>query len=284
MASSLPRRIAVAAVAIPAAFALAWFGGWPLVVALQFLAVVGVNELLRFAERRGARPLRPLALAGALAAAPVAYGLVGFPALAPAVALYGAVGWLLVVMSVAVVRRAPDAQPLSAVAVTVFAPLYAAVLPAFLVVLRHGTAHGRPGATALVFLPLVTIWACDTAAMAGGALIGGPKFAPVVSPKKTWAGTIAGSAVATVAAPLYGWLILSPAGVELPVPLLAGLGLLLSIVGQVGDLAESLFKREAGVKDSGGLFPGHGGVLDRLDSLFWALPTTAAVLAAYGVL
>ncbi|HET7039542.1 MAG TPA: phosphatidate cytidylyltransferase, partial [Gemmatimonadales bacterium] len=143
---------------------------------------------------------------------------------------------------------------------------------------------GRPAATALVFLPLIIVWACDSLAMAGGAVMGGPKFAPVVSPNKTWSGTITGSVAATVAGPLYGLAVLQPVGIELGWERLALLGLVLSALGQVGDLAESLFKREAGVKDSGGIFPGHGGVLDRLDSLYWALPAAAALLAAYRVL
>jgi phosphatidate cytidylyltransferase len=172
---------------------------------------------------------------------------------------------------------------LGAVAVTLFAPIYAGVLLSFVIVLRHAGGWDPVTGTALVFLPLAIIWSCDTAAMGGGALIGGPRFAPTISPKKTWAGTIAGSVAATVVAPVYGWLVLGPAGISLDAGRLAMLGLVLSVVGQVGDLVESLFKREAGVKDSGGLFPGHGGVLDRLDSLYWALPAGAALLALWGV-
>jgi phosphatidate cytidylyltransferase len=130
----------------------------------------------------------------------------------------------------------------------------------------------------------VTVWVCDSAAMAAGSAIGGPRFAPVVSPKKTWSGTIAGSVAGAAVAPLFSMLFLRPAGVSLDPGVAALFGFVVASVGQVGDLAESLFKREAGVKDSGGVFPGHGGVLDRFDSLYWALPTGAALLTAFGVL
>ncbi len=106
----------------------------------------------------------------------------------------------------------------------------------------------------------------------------------MISPNKTWAGTITGSLAAVVVAPLYGAFLLAPRGVSLGPWQLVLLGLALSVAGQVGDLAESLIKREAGVKDSGTFFPGHGGVLDRLDSLSWTLPTAVALLALFGVL
>ena len=285
MSSSLPRRIAVAAVAIPALLALVYLGGWPLVAAVVVLAVLGTHEVYRIAGATGIRALAPVGYLGA-AAAPVALfalstGLVS----APIWLGYAAVAWLIAVLAAAVWRRGPDARPLPAVAVTVFGALYAGLLPAFLLVLRHaGGSTDRWAATWIVFLPLVVTWVCDSMAMAGGAAIGGPKFAPVVSPNKTWAGTISGSLSAVVAAPLFGTVFLQPTGVIIAWWRLAVLGLLLSVVGQVGDLAESLLKREAGVKDSGGIFPGHGGVLDRLDSLYWVLPTAAAILTAYGTL
>jgi phosphatidate cytidylyltransferase len=282
-ASALPRRIAVAAVAIPIALGLVWLGGWLLVAGVATLAVLGVSEVFRLAQARGVRPLVPLGYLAAATAPLAAYALSGPPAIPPAVVLFAGVGWFLAVLVHAVLRRAPDQGPLGAVTVTVFAPLYAGVLPSFLIALRHAGGYDRPAATALVFLPLVVVWVCDSLAMAGGALMGGPRFAAVISPKKTWAGTITGSLAATAVAPFYGWLVLRPAGIDIGPGRLALLGLCISALGQAGDLAESLFKREAGVKDSGSFFPGHGGVLDRLDSLYWALPAAAALLAAYGL-
>jgi phosphatidate cytidylyltransferase len=121
-------------------------------------------------------------------------------------------------------------------------------------------------------------------AMTGGSIIGGPKLAPVVSPNKTWSGTISGSVVSVVLAPVYGKLLLEPVGIHIEIWQLALFGLVVSSVGQLGDLAESLFKREVGVKDSGTFFPGHGGVLDRLDSLYWAIPTAVILLTAFGTI
>jgi phosphatidate cytidylyltransferase len=89
---------------------------------------------------------------------------------------------------------------------------------------------------------------------------------------------------AVVLAPVYGILVLARLGVSIPWWQLAVFGLVISGVGQIGDVSESLFKREAGVKDSGGFFPGHGGVLDRFDSLYWVLPTSLLLLRLYGTL
>lgn len=284
MASSLPRRIAVAAVGIPAAALLIFVGGWPLVLLLQFFAILGTWELYRIAGRQGIAPLAGPGYLAAAATPVAAYALVGPAALDAHWVLFAAVAWVILVFAGAVRTRPPDRRPLAAVAVTVFAPLYTAVLPSFLLYLRHGSDRSPLAQTALVFLPLVVTWLCDTAAMGFGALIGGPRFAPVVSPNKTWAGTIAGSLTGTAVAVLFGWLALARVGVDVAWWKLAVIGFVLASVGQVGDLAESLIKREAGVKDSGTFFPGHGGVLDRLDSLYWVLPTAAILLTAWRVL
>jgi phosphatidate cytidylyltransferase len=136
----------------------------------------------------------------------------------------------------------------------------------------------------LVFFPLVVTWVCDTAAMFGGRIFGGPKLAPTVSPGKTRSGTAIGVVGALAVAPLFSGWIFPRVGVEIsPWQALAVAGVL-SVAGQVGDLAESLIKREAGVKDSSRLIPGHGGVLDRLDSLYFVVPVTAAMYRYFEVI
>ena len=120
---------------------------------------------------------------------------------------------------------------------------------------------------------LLIIWAMDIGAYFAGKTIGGPKLAPRISPKKTWAGLIGGTATAG----LVSWL--AGGALEVandPVLLLAGVGL--GLWSQVGDLIESQVKRHFGVKDSGAIIPGHGGVLDRIDSLLFTLPVMAIVL------
>lgn len=125
---------------------------------------------------------------------------------------------------------------------------------------------------ALVIWLLVVVWATDTLAYFAGRGIGGPRLAPRISPSKTWSGLcggILGAGVVGMAAAALGssgrWLY---AG---------GLGALLAVVSQAGDLAESALKRRASVKDSGTLVPGHGGLLDRLDGLLFAAPVFAAL-------
>jgi phosphatidate cytidylyltransferase len=129
----------------------------------------------------------------------------------------------------------------------------------------------------------VVTWACDTFAMFGGRIVGGPKLSPVISPGKTRSGAAAGVAGALLVAVLFGLLVFPRAGIEAGLGGLLLIAFALSVAGQVGDLAESLFKREAGVKDSGTLIPGHGGVLDRFDSLYFVIPVAAVLYRALGV-
>lgn len=286
MAHQLARRIAVAAVAIPATVGVVYVGGWLLVAVLAALGVLGARELYQLAARRGIRAFAWSGYAGAGLLPVVAFvALPGGLGLAARWLAFAVVLWLFAVMTVATARRPPDQGPLAGIAVTVIGALYAGGLPAFLLLLRHAReAAPALGATALAFLPLVGTWICDTAAMAGGVAFGGPKLAPRLSPGKTWAGAIAGTAGALVAVPLYGALVLERAGISVSVVQLLACGLVIATLGQMGDVAESLLKREAGVKDSGTFFPGHGGVLDRLDSLYWSVPGVTLVLALGGTI
>jgi phosphatidate cytidylyltransferase len=133
---------------------------------------------------------------------------------------------------------------------------------------------------------LLVVWATDTAAYFFGRLIGGPKLAPRISPKKTWAGSVGGVAAGAVAGAVAGALM-TGSGSALAVP-----GLLLSIVAQLGDLFKSALKRRYGLKDTGNLIPGHGGIIDRADGVIAAAVVAAVIgiaragpgLAAQGLL
>jgi phosphatidate cytidylyltransferase len=120
--------------------------------------------------------------------------------------------------------------------------------------------------------------------MFGGRTFGGPKLAPIVSPGKTRSGAVAGVIGALAVAPLFAIWIFPRFEIGLSLWQAVAVAGVLSVVGQVGDLAESLFKRQAGVKDSSHLIPGHGGVLDRLDSLYFVVPVAAAMYRFFGVI
>jgi phosphatidate cytidylyltransferase len=277
----LSKRLVVAAVGIPAAFYLVYLGGWFLAATLALLAALGALELYRLAGHDGVQPLVTVGVLGALA---MPFAALGARRLTDGriLVLLGA-AWLLVIMLLALRARTPQDRPLAAVAITSFGALYTGGLPSFLLWLRESTAASDAwSATWLVFLPLALTWICDSLAMAGGSLVGGAKLAPVISPHKTWAGFVVGAIGATLLAPLYGYLVLDRVGVHVPILALLLVGLGIGTLGQLGDLAESLFKREAQVKDSGSFFPGHGGVLDRLDSLYWGIPTTVLILRMFG--
>lgn len=134
----------------------------------------------------------------------------------------------------------------------------------------------QPQGFALTLWTLVLIWATDIGAYFAGRAIGGPKLAPAISPNKTWAGLAGG----VVAAGAMGALIATATGLPAKLALLAGP---LAILAQLGDLYESWLKRRAGVKDSGTILPGHGGVLDRLDGLV-PVAVIVGLLAATGLL
>jgi phosphatidate cytidylyltransferase len=126
-------------------------------------------------------------------------------------------------------------------------------------------ALGREGPRLLLFV-LVVIWASDTVAYFAGRAIGKHPFAPHLSPKKTWEGAAAGFASCIAVAFAFAHFV------SIPLTMLLGAAAVANVAGQAGDLVESAYKRSAGVKDSGALLPGHGGVLDRIDALIFAIP------------
>ncbi|HEX3275908.1 MAG TPA: phosphatidate cytidylyltransferase [Gemmatimonadales bacterium] len=285
---NLARRVGFAVVAIPVALLLVWYGGWPLALLLSVAGALGARELFDLAERGQVRPARVIGLASAAAIAPITYASLASPDVGTVVAAawpYVTALWLVVVLGWALLRRAPAERPLEAVAVTLFAVVYPAGLPAFLLAIRHGGFERQSWAgTWLVFFPLVVTWVVDTAAMFGGRAIGGAKLVPTISPGKTRSGSLAGLAGGLVVAPVFAAAVFPAAGLDIPVWQLLVIAAVLGVIGQVGDLAESLFKREAGVKDSSHLIPGHGGVLDRLDSLYFVVPVAAAMYRAFGII
>lgn len=162
---------------------------------------------------------------------------------------------------------APGARALALAGV-----LYVGVSFAGLSYLRSDAAGGLP----ILLFVLAAVWACDIGAYAGGRTIGGPRLAPRISPSKTWAGLVSGALAAAIAGLGFGIHMGDPG-------LWATAAAVLAVASQGGDLMESALKRRCGVKDSGRLIPGHGGILDRIDGLMVAAPMLAAFQAIHGM-
>jgi phosphatidate cytidylyltransferase len=136
----------------------------------------------------------------------------------------------------------------------------------------HGLFPHMERGAAAVLLTVFSVWATDSFAYFVGRAVGKSKLAPKLSPGKTIEGAAGGLAAALCFGALFGWMFLGDAALGLVVGGIAG------IFGQVGDLFESALKRELGIKDFGGIMPGHGGVLDRFDSLLFVAPIVALLL------
>lgn len=284
MDQNIVKRVAFAAIAIPAVLLIVWLGGWGLAALIALIGFLGTRELYELADKGNARPSHTFGLLTCAVLPFVVQAVLVDPGSATLTLHYWpevAALWLIVLLSLQLFTRTPNDKPLASTAITMFGVAYSGALPAFLLDIRVAGGGERSWAGAwLVFMPLVITWICDTAAMFGGRAFGTTKLAPTVSPGKTRAGAVAGVVGGLATAVAFNLLFLRPVGRELTLTQALIIGGVLSVVGQIGDLAESLFKREVGVKDSSALIPGHGGVLDRLDSLYFVIPTAAVLYHA----
>lgn len=255
--SDLTTRFAMGVAMIAVACLVTWFGGWP------FRALVLIAAAIMLVEWADMHKVPRLwAWVGGLLAAAILLGAVEY--YYPNAADEGELTW----MSFAPALGAALLLGIASRRIIMGWGFAYIVVPAFALVVISWVSEVAVG---LVFWVLIVTWATDIFAYFAGRGIGGPKLAPRISPNKTWAGLLGGMA----GAGLFGWLL--AIYFELGSPFL-WIGAVMGLIAQLGDLYESWEKRRAGIKDSGALLPGHGGVLDRLDGLLAVSVATMILL------
>ncbi len=259
---NLAVRVATALVLFPVAVWLTWHGGLPFALLCGAAAAVAASELvLMFAPRLGPAEAFGIAVAGLLPVGVWASWHLGGDLPAEWMGIAGA-GAVVVLLALHLFGDGPlEAVPRSAAAVAL-SWLYCGLLVATVVGLRLRFGFGW------VILSFVVSWLNDTLAYFGGRAMGRHPLYPRISPKKTWEGFAAGALGSILGALAVKPLFLP----SVPAWALLAIGAGAAVLGPVGDLAESMLKRAAGVKDSGRIIPGHGGLLDRIDALLFVAP------------
>ncbi|HYN46778.1 MAG TPA: phosphatidate cytidylyltransferase [Allosphingosinicella sp.] len=261
--SDLPTRFAAGVVMIGIAVTAAWLGGWPFRI---LIVAAAAAMMIEWGDMHRAQRLWSYAGAVLLAAALLGLAEYLYPAteapleadaqiFAPNWEAFGAIAVGALLLGAASRR------------VIVGTGLLYIGIPSFALLSLSWVWE------ALVFWVFVVTWATDIFAYFAGRAIGGRKLAPAISPNKTWAGLIGG----VLGAAVFGWLTATWFEME---PFFLWMGGPMAVAAQAGDLFESWLKRRAGIKDSGSLLPGHGGVLDRLDGLLAVSLATALLLMA----
>ena len=275
--SELAKRVIVALIIAPIAVVAAWFGDAALATLLSVVAGVAAWELCRMVRGSGVATLDGLTIALA-ASLPLLAHAVRLNVLNPRPVWF--VVALIVVMTVTTFRRTIDERPLSVAAISFFTAMYTGGALSFAYLLRYDNyAIGRTSQCLVLLLPVLLTWSSDTGAYFVGRLFGRNKLMPSVSPAKTVEGALGGVMLSVVICWLFVRMLLVPQGQLGLSPLgIVSFGIAIAVAAQLGDLFESMLKREARVKDSSGLLPGHGGFLDRIDSLLFVLPVAALLL------
>ena len=270
--SNLAARVLVAVVAIPLVIGAVYVGGVMFAAVLGIVSALAARELFGIAKSGG---YTPLARTGTLLAflLPIAVHFFRLGLFAPPEIALGAMV-IVALFALALYRRSTDQHPLGAVAVTLLGVLYTAGFLSFAYALRyHNYVVTARAGSALVFYPFVLTWISDTSGYFVGRAFGRSKLMPTVSPGKTREGAVGALVFCMIASWAYAhWVLVPYASLGLRTGIALALGAAIGASVQVGDLVESLLKREGGVKDSSHLIPGHGGVLDRIDGMLFALP------------
>ena len=268
----MPKRELFALVAIPVVVAvIVWLPAWVLLVVLGLVVTVAADELLGMARGSGIPVYRWLSLIclGGLLAASWFLGPVGF--------VWSAGATLMIIPTAQLAHRNRPTGSLAASAVACFSILYLGLITASLGWLRLWPDESF--AIRLILLYLATIWIGDSGAYYVGSNFGRHKMAPRISPNKTWEGLFGGCLAAVAAAAVMKMVL----AIQIEWSHLFALAAILAVATPIGDLVESQFKRDTGVKDSSTLLPGHGGLLDRTDSLLYAAPPVLAYLLLTGL-
>lgn len=269
MKNNLIKRLMVSAVGIPAFILIIYKGDLFLYGLCLMVAVLGSWELTAMLlSKKIIVSKKPVTLLAITVVSVFQFGVSSQVGLLVMFVLFSLIAfWKL--MEIGVVEYT------SKLSMTIFAALYPGFLISFAILIRREFAD--IGWVILLFI-FVNTWIADTFAYAFGRWLGRRKFAPRISPKKTWAGFVfsfPGGLLAAIAA--YFFL-----DRQLGLPILIAASLAATLFGQIGDLVESAIKRDCDVKDSSNLIPGHGGVLDRFDSLLFALPIVYFTFSLFG--
>jgi phosphatidate cytidylyltransferase len=263
--SPLISRLAIVAAGLPIVLGSAYLGGWFLFALVALGGLIALHELYRLA-----RPLRPLVLAG--------YGgaLAAFFGAEVSGSAWMLAGFLLTFVLSFVFAAVSETRQSTTVAIatTIFGAAWIGLGLGHLLLVRELDTYGR---LALITI-LLTVFVTDTFAYVGGRIAGRHKMSPIVSPGKTWEGFVVGATagVLTTFVALYKEAIFADTWRAL------ALGAVIVAAATLGDLFESLVKRDLGTKDTGRLLLGHGGVLDRIDSLLFAAPAAYFTILALG--
>jgi phosphatidate cytidylyltransferase len=255
-------RIGVALVLLPLVLGVVWIGGWWLFALAALGGLIALHELYTMG-----RGLRPIVLGGYVG---LLLTLVGAETGSSAWMVGGIFSTILVAF---VIFGFSDARPsaTAAIALTLLGVVWIGGGISALILLRDFPEDGR----LVIFTVLIAVFADDTAAYAVGRAIGRHKMAPRISPGKSWEGFVGG----TIAAMAVAFFAMYDQGLLTNLEAL-GLGAAVALASTMGDLFESTIKRDLGVKDSGRILAGHGGVLDRIDSLLWAGPAAFYAILA----
>jgi phosphatidate cytidylyltransferase len=261
------KRILTAIVALPILLYTVWSHSPYFFVALTAIAIVlALAEFYSLAAKVGCKPE---SLAGYIAGLVVS---AGFVLDEPALTVAALVVVTIAALAAAMLHSDDIKSSLVSVSATVFGVIYVALLAGCLIGVRMvpdaPRAEGAHIAGKLLTTFFAIVMLTDTGAYYTGRSIGRHKLAPRISPGKTIEGAIGGFVMAVVAALLCKLSFFR----EIPTSHALVLGAIIGAIGQIGDLAESMLKRAAGVKDSGAILPGHGGMLDRVDSLLFCAP------------
>jgi phosphatidate cytidylyltransferase len=263
------QRALVALVGIPLILGAVILGGIWYFILVQIIAVGVLYEFYLLAEKKGTRPQQLIGMFG-LTGILIFFG---YPSLGDLFGFSGgtidalefmlAVGLFFILLVVTIELYHRNGSPILNIGATVLGVLYVGAGMGTFLGLRELFDSG-----AIIIVMLVSIWVCDTAAYLGGKAMGKHKLYVAISPNKTIEGAVFGLIFALLTSVACKYIF---AG-ELSLLDAAVVGLIVGTVGQIGDLAESMFKRDVGVKDSSNFFPGHGGFLDRFDSIMFVAP------------
>ncbi len=259
-------RIITALIVLPvliASILVSWLASLFVALALSAMAL-GLYEFWLLARKRGLKPDVVVGFAGAAALFTVFY--FDRPQEAPVLLLLVLPALVIAALAAAMLRGAPFDNMIASVGATLLGVMYVAFLGGHLVAVRMGFDQVR-AAHLLSFFFLV-IMGSDTGAYYTGRALGRHKLAPAISPGKTWEGAIGGMIASLLMAVLAHYWFFR----ELPLKWALPLAALMNVLGVLGDLTESALKRGAGAKDAAQILPGHGGLLDRLDSLLFNAP------------